>query len=57
MLDMKKFFWLATVLLCASGAFAQIKVQPIDLKERKLSNGLRVVTVQDNSNPTVSIHV
>jgi zinc protease len=45
------------VLSAVPNVFAQIKVQPIDLKERKLSNGLRVVTVQDNSNPTVSIHV
>lgn len=54
---MRKLVSLVFVLLLTSGVFAQIKVQPIDLKERKLSNGLRVVTVQDNSNPTVSIHV
>jgi zinc protease len=52
------FFVVGFIVLSAvPNAFAQIKVQPIDLKERKLSNGLRVVTVQDNSNPTVSIHV
>lgn len=54
---MKRFILVAIILLVASSAFAQLNVQPIDLKERKLSNGLRVVTVQDNSNPTVSIHV
>lgn len=36
---------------------AQVKVAPLNIKERTLSNGLRVVSVQDNSNPTVSIHV
>lgn len=52
------FFVIVFIGLSAvSNVFGQIKVQPIDLKERKLSNGLRVVTVQDNSNPTVSIHV
>ncbi|HQU91879.1 MAG TPA: pitrilysin family protein [Pyrinomonadaceae bacterium] len=50
-------FALLTLLAFATASFGQIKVQPIDLKERTLSNGLRVVTVQDNSNPTVSIHV
>ena len=52
------FFVVGFVVLSAvPNVFAQIKVQPIDLKERKLSNGLRIVTVQDNSSPTVSIHV
>lgn len=54
---MKKFAWFVIALIGVSNVFGQIKVQPIDLKERKLKNGLRVVTVQDNSNPTVSIHV
>lgn len=54
---MKKFAWFVIALIAVSNVFGQIKVQPIDLKERKLKNGLRVVTVQDNSNPTVSIHV
>ncbi|MEO5859494.1 MAG: pitrilysin family protein [Pyrinomonadaceae bacterium] len=50
-------FAFAVCLAFAAVSFGQIKVQPIDLKERKLANGLRIVTVQDNSNPTVSIHV
>lgn len=54
---MKKAAVLAVALLFTSSLYAQVKVSPIDLKERKLANGLRVVTVQDNSNPTVSIHV
>ncbi len=50
-------FALLACLLLAPASFGQVKVPPIPLKERSLSNGLRVVTVQDNSNPTVSIHV
>lgn len=50
-------FALVACMLFAATSFGQIKVPPILLKERTLSNGLRVVTVQDNSNPTVSIHV
>lgn len=38
-------------------ALAQVKVAPLPMKQRTLANGLRVVSVQDNSNPTVSIHV
>lgn len=41
----------------AAVAAAQLVVPAIDMKERKLANGLRVVTVQDNSSPTVSVHV
>jgi len=47
------------LLLLASGlaAFAQTKVAPLNIKERTLSNGLKVVSLVDNSSPTVSIHV
>ena len=34
-----------------------MKVAPLNIRERTLSNGLKVVSVQDNSSPTVSIHV
>src|SRR5688500_3954023 len=44
-------------LFVAASVAAQVKVAPLDLKERTLANGMRVVTLQDNSNPTVSIHV
>ena len=47
---------LLIITLCAS-AFGQVKVAPLDIKERTLSNGMKVVSVQDNSSPTVSIHV
>ncbi len=36
---------------------AQTKVAPLNIKERILSNGLKVVSLQDNSSPTVAIHV
>ncbi|MGQ0542827.1 MAG: M16 family metallopeptidase, partial [Blastocatellia bacterium] len=36
---------------------AQLKVEPLNIKERKLKNGMRVVSVVDSSSPTVSIHV
>jgi zinc protease len=48
---------LLLALSLATLSFGQVKVTPLNLKERTLSNGLRIVTVQDNSNPTVSIHV
>ena len=38
-------------------AFGQVKITPLNIKQRTLPNGLRVVSVQDNSSPTVSVHV
>ena len=55
---MRKIIFTAFILLCvAMAAVAQVKVAPLPLKQRTLANGLRVVTLQDNSSPTVSIHV
>ena len=54
---MRKLFGLFLIAVLAAAAFGQLRVDPIDMKQRTLANGLRVVTVQDNSNPTVSIHV
>ena len=48
--------FLLIAIFCAS-TFAQVKVAPLNIRERTLSNGLKVVSVQDNSSPTVSIHV
>jgi zinc protease len=36
---------------------AQVRVAPLNIKERTLANGMRVVSVQDNTSPNVSIHV
>ena len=41
----------------ASSGIAQVKVAPLNIKERTLANGLKVVSLQDNSSPTVAIHV
>ncbi len=49
-------FVLCIVILSVSAA-AQVRVAPLDIKQRTLSNGLRVVSVRDDSSPTVSIHV
>jgi zinc protease len=38
-------------------AVGQVKVAPLDIKERTLPNGLKVVSLRDNSSPTIAIHV
>jgi zinc protease len=38
-------------------AAGQLRVPPLPIKERKLANGLTVVSVRDASSPTVAIHV
>ena len=45
------------MLSAVIGGFAQIKVAPLDIKERVLPNGLKVVSLRDNTSPTVAIHV
>ncbi len=49
-------FFILTIA-AATTALGQLSVAPIKITERTLTNGLRVVSVRDNSNPTVSIHV
>jgi zinc protease len=46
-------------LACALSltTFGQVKIAPLNIKERTLPNGLRIVSVQDNNSPTVAIHV
>lgn len=36
---------------------AQVRVAPLNIKERTLANGMKVVSLQDSTGPTVSIHV
>ncbi len=50
-------FTLFLSIATASFATAQVKVAPLNIKERSLANGLKVVSLQDNSSPTVAIHV
>jgi zinc protease len=58
---MPKLFAFLMVAACATAliatAYGQVKVAPLNIKERTLANGLKVVTLQDNSSPTVAIHV
>ena len=37
--------------------FAQTKVAPLDIKQRTLANGLKVVSVRDDSSPSVTVQV
>ena len=56
----RTFLAIISACLALSLAFsssAQVKVAPLDIKERTLSNGLRVISLQDNSSPTVAIHL
>ncbi len=50
---------LLVIILSAFGltAFAQVRITPLNIKERTLDNGLKVVSVQDRSNPVVTIQV
>lgn len=48
---------LVFVLGLSPAAFAQTKIAPLNIRERTLANGLKVVSVQDNTAPTVAIHV
>lgn len=48
---------LVLALMFVQAALAQVKIAPLAIKERTLANGLKVVSVLDNSSPTVAIHV
>ena len=54
---MRKIAIFCLIAAFATVAAAQIKVAPLDIKQRSLANGMKVVSVRDNSSPTVSIHV
>ncbi len=54
---MKKLFSLAAIAIFAIGVSAQLKVPQLPTKQRTLPNGLTLVSVRDNSSPSVSIHV
>ena len=45
------------LLVKPPAANAQTKVPRLNYKERMLANGMRVLTVEDHSSPTVAIHV
>jgi len=48
---------LALAFALSLTSFGQAKITPMNIKQRTLPNGLRVVSLLDNSSPTVSIHV
>ena len=55
---MRKIAFISILALAAViGAAAQVKVAPLDIRQRTLANGLKVVSLRDNSSPTVAIHV
>lgn len=56
-MKLKKTF-LTTLAICAIAvsAFAQSRIH-VDLKETRLANGLRVITVEDRSAPVIAINV
>jgi zinc protease len=48
---------LTTALILAVSIFAQVTIAPLKFTERMLPNGMKVVSLRDNSSPTVSVHV
>ncbi|MCB1024552.1 MAG: insulinase family protein [Acidobacteria bacterium] len=54
---MRKIFILLMLTILGAAASAQTRVPPLNIKERKLSNGLNVVSVRDTSNPVVTVQV
>src|SRR5215204_231302 len=60
-INMKKlslfFSILALALALCSSLFGQARITPMNIRQRTLPNGLKVVSVQDSSSPTVSVNV
>lgn len=55
---MQKLFSILLIgFVLTISTIAQVRVAPLDIKERTLANGMKIVTLQDNSSPTVAIHV
>ncbi|MDQ2747141.1 MAG: insulinase family protein [Acidobacteriota bacterium] len=48
---------LLLVIFAAFTVSAQLKITPLNIKERTLANGLKIVSVQDNSSPAVAVQV
>src|ERR1051325_10073115 len=54
----RKFFGVIFVLVLSGAALAQAGRNPhVDLKETRLANGLRVITVEDHTAPVIAIDV
>lgn len=57
---MRKLFVFLLLAMCALSVrtgFGQAKPAPLNIKQRSLPNGLKVVSLQDNTSPTVAIRV
>ncbi len=58
---MRKFSAFLSMLVFAFAlsqtAFGQVRITPLNIKQRTLPNGLKVVSLQDTSSPTVAVHV
>ena len=54
----KTFLSTPLLFVLAGGALAQAgKVPQVDLKETRLPNGLRVITVEDHNAPVIAVNV
>lgn len=54
---MRNLIFVLVLILLSIPILGQIKLPVLKFKQRTLSNGLRVISLRDNSSPTVSIHV
>src|SRR4051794_11436209 len=54
---MKKLLGLISIAIFAIAVSAQLRVPQLPIQQRKLPNGLTVVSVRDNLSPSVAIHV
>src|SRR6185436_2556062 len=52
-----KILGAALLLACAGSALAQSRNPHVDLKETRLANGLRVITVEDHNAPVIAVNV
>ncbi|PYS23461.1 MAG: peptidase M16 [Acidobacteria bacterium] len=52
-----KFVGLIFILAFAAVTFAQSRNPHVDLKETRLANGLRVITVEDHNAPVIAVNV
>jgi zinc protease len=47
----------ASAMLTAAAAADTLRIPPLDYRERTLSNGLRVLSIEDHSSPTVTVQM
>lgn len=54
---MRKILLVIILLVFSLSVFAQVSIKPLNIKQRTLDNGLQVISVQDKSNPIVTVQV